>query len=809
MSAKKQTTVVQSEAPAPELSTSSVVQTAAQISKGEVPTTSQITSAVNEAQQSVRETRSEVPLSGRGQSLAQDTEELLEAAGKFVAEKNKDDKLQKLVKHAKEVGTVANLEAKKEGTVLTAGGAFSPIGTMTKEAQEVVNYFRDLGFFALRSGEFRSVLSDFIDLIQSMMRSARDKGERLTEAAKSDYNRSDTGLSSTTTEGKEVLQEAKSEVESSRIWDEDQRRMFYEKFNNLLDKAGKRPEYRRALNLFYDLIKQMRIRAEEIRVSAEKVTATSSFDKMISDAKDILAEFTGREAIDNMWRRSWDLYYSIYLDEEANRFMNDFRSFVDESLKNPESLKSDSRRDEFNRLLDRGSALLRSEKYNRNFQELLDASRICLDKIQNDSTTQNFMDKLGRWAQDFALDSQGRPDLFVIQESISELRKMVIPVLSKQLATIPIPRIEGSNDNYHYALENLTFYVNDFLPEYIQLQTKTDTIVDVQNLEAPKNELKVILNVDRFRPHFENVSFWYKRKTFPKMEDHGIADIDLSAGEGTRLKVIWKIKSESNKPFTFSLLKVKCVIDKMDIRIRDAKHDVLDKIATTLFIGQIKQSVAQAVVNNLVNSLQPLNDQMNKWFATRPVNTLMSNANERMKEQFEKGTEFLSEKPLEKTIETGRQILENIGQGISTQASMTGERVKQTYETASETFQTAKDIYQHGLSGKAEEPSIGRESQPLMGTEQRSYSGEERREQSRLSEGKSVSSPSFTRKPEEIPKVHHFPDVSAPEAKSINEVQQLEESERERRMHESKDPQLQMKIQEIQEELKSTTITPK
>jgi hypothetical protein len=48
MSAKKQTTVVQTEAPAPELSTSSVVQTATQISKGEVPSTADITSAVNE-----------------------------------------------------------------------------------------------------------------------------------------------------------------------------------------------------------------------------------------------------------------------------------------------------------------------------------------------------------------------------------------------------------------------------------------------------------------------------------------------------------------------------------------------------------------------------------------------------------------------------------------------------------------------------------------------------------------------------------------------------------------------------------------
>jgi len=810
MSAKKQTTVVQSEAPAPELSGSSLVQTATQISKGEVPTTSQITAAVNEAQRSVHETRIEVPLTGRGQVLAQDTEEVLQAAGQFVAEKNKDDKLQKLVQHAQEVGTAANLEAKKTGAVLTTGGSFSPIGTMAREAQEVVNYFRDLGFFALRSGEFRSVLSDIIDLFQSMMRSTREKAERLSDAARSDYNRSDAGLNATISEGKEVIQQAQSEIQTSRIWDEDQQRMFYERFNNLMDKAGKRPEYRRALNLFYDLINQMRIRAEEIRRSAEKVTSTSSFDKMITDAKDILAEFTGREAIDNLWQRSWDLYYSIYSDDEANRFMNDLKGFIDDSLKNPESLKSDAKREEFNRLLDRGSALLRSEKYNRNFQELFESSRLVLDKIQNDSTTQNFVDKLGTWAQHFALDSEGRPDLFVIQESISELRKMVIPVLSKQLATIPIPRVEGSNDNYHYAIENLTFYVSDFIPEYIQLQTKSDTVVDVHSLETPKNELKVILNIDRFRPHFENVSFWYKRKTFPKMEDHGIADIDLSAGEGTRIKVIWKIKAESDKPFTFSLMKVKCVIDKMDIKIRDAKHDVLDRIATTLFIGQIKQSVAQAVVNNLVNSLQPLNDQMNRWFASRPITTMMENANKQMKEQFDKGAEYLSAEPLQKAMETGRQVIENIGQGISTQASMTAERAKQTYETASETVQTAKDIYQHGLSGKSEEPSLtgketgfGRETIPLLGSEQpRLYSGEP----SRLSEGKSVSSPSFTRKPEGI---KHFPEVSAPEASTITDVQQLEESERERRMHESQDPQLQSKIHEVQEELKSVNISPK
>lgn len=74
-------------------------------------------------------------------------------------------------------------------------------------------------------------------------------------------------------------------------------------------------------------------------------------------------------------------------------------------------------------------------------------------------------------------------------------------------------------------------------------------------------------------------------------------------------------------------MKIKAVIDKMDIKIKDAKHEyasfflfpykfsVIDKIATTMFIGTIKQQVAQAIVSNLAESLQPINDQMNNWFA--------------------------------------------------------------------------------------------------------------------------------------------------------------------------------------------------
>jgi len=310
--------------------------------------------------------------------------------------------------------------------------------------------------------------------------------------------------------------------------------------------------------------------------------------------------------------------------------------------------------------LERGRDLFNNDKYSRDVNRWFDSGRHLLDRIKNDSTTNEFVSKVQKLFADFALDSQGRPDLYSLQDSLNQLRLILIPVLSKQLASMPIPKVEGSNENYDFALENVTVYVSDFIPEMVHLRTKSDTKLDVTKLEASKQELKVVLDIEKFRPRFDNVVFWYKRKHFPKLEDKGIADIDLSAGEGTKIKIIWKVKSEANKPFTFSLMKVKAVIDKMDIKIKDAKHDVLDKIATTMFIGTIKQQVAQAIVNNLVDSLQPINDQMNNWFASHPIDSMMDTANKQLKQAYEKGVARIPEHPLETAIDTGKQIYENV-----------------------------------------------------------------------------------------------------------------------------------------------------
>lgn len=102
------------------------------------------------------------------------------------------------------------------------------------------------------------------------------------------------------------------------------------------------------------------------------------------------------------------------------------------------------------------------------------------------------MRKLGA---DFAFDDQGRPDLFVIQQSLSQMKGILVPVITKQLANLPIPKIEGSNPKYDFSVDGMILHVGDLLPEFVNFQTKTDTRMNVQRLATQKNSTRVVMEM--------------------------------------------------------------------------------------------------------------------------------------------------------------------------------------------------------------------------------------------------------------------------------------------------------------------------
>jgi len=243
---------------------------------------------------------------------------------------------------------------------------------------------------------------------------------------------------------------------------------------------------------------------------------------------------------------------------------------------------------------------------------------------------------------------------------------MLFPLLRKELTSLQIPRIESSDEKYDVVVRDLNLVLGDILPEFFELKTRNLLKVDIRKLETDKTKTKILLRIKQLKPQFKNMKFYYKKKTFPKIEDYGIADVDLAAGDGTQIKVEWIVKSKRDMPFTITLTKVKCVIDKLDIHIKEAKHDIFDRLATTFFSGRIKKSIAQSIVDNIVKAIEPFNDRLNTWFSSHPIDRLAESANVQLKEAYSRGQEVIREEIAPRVQEAAESIKEKAKSAVKT-----------------------------------------------------------------------------------------------------------------------------------------------
>jgi len=246
----------------------------------------------------------------------------------------------------------------------------------------------------------------------------------------------------------------------------------------------------------------------------------------------------------------------------------------------------------------------------------------------------------------------------------------------------------------------------------------------VKRLETERFKSKITMDVKHMRPLFKNMRFYYRRKTFPKLEDYGTADVDLTAGQGVRIKIAWLLEGKGDRPLELMLAKVKCTIDKLDIHIIEAaKHEFLDKVATSLFIGQIKQNIAQAIVNNIVQMVEPFNAKMNEFLRTRPLERLSESASKQINYAYEQAKETVQQvqptlqKVGEQIKETAKQAWENpqaTTEDLKGKASQKIEEVKEKVsdlkDQASQKLEEAKDT----VKSSSVNQSFGGGVQPVV-----------------------------------------------------------------------------------------------
>jgi len=112
--------------------------------------------------------------------------------------------------------------------------------------------------------------------------------------------------------------------------------------------------------------------------------------------------------------------------------------------------------------------------------------------------------------------------------------------------------------------------------------------------------------------YMDDANIWFRRKTFPKVEDEGKLRLNVG-GSGVDIKIAIRVLTGTQD--VFQVQRVTCKLHNMKLHLSDTKHDFLYNATLKLLSPRIKSNIERAVENNVAEYLQRINKLLVKQLA--------------------------------------------------------------------------------------------------------------------------------------------------------------------------------------------------
>jgi len=598
------------------------------ISKGVPPSTQQLSEVISSTKDVVGQQLKEQPMPTYGTRVVQDVERILEDTQQLL-EKNKDDKIQKIIMKAKEAsesgeGIPASVYGKAEHRA-------QKVLRMEGEFNTTADYLGTIAIQIVQSPEFRAVLLEFINLVQSSFQlTIQQKKPPITEQLKKDVKEQQHRplshtMEETTEDIKEYVKDIAEDIQEGNIpVDKDQQHKLEKRWDELLRKVAKNRDWHRAargmLYIFDELERQFQTFQKEIEVEAKKVTkeAKEPIQEVWHESRLLLVDFVGEKPVNDFTNAVNDLFRAVRDDAPTKQYFHRLREFIHDILEHPEKLDKEDYQKKFRTFNNQARELSNRWKHKDSFNRVTDSGRQLIEAIKNEPTTQQIAFDARKLGEHLLLDENGQPSLAVTQQAIQGLSGLLLPVMSTLLKGFPLPRLEGSNETYDWSFDSLVLKSpQTLLPEHFTLFFRSRVKVDVptptsaditHRLGASKalSEAEIVLRIQGFEIFLDDIQYFFRRKEFPKLEDTGVMKLSV-AGASNFLEVVWYVG-----PSGLSVSDVRCIFDELNIRFKEATHDFILPLFTNLFRGTIKEKLEGLVEKYLGENMEVLSDQMNE-----------------------------------------------------------------------------------------------------------------------------------------------------------------------------------------------------
>jgi len=475
--------------------------------------------------------------------------------------------------------------------------SFSSEGEKTKRQLQGVTQdwdfmstWRPLFYLLIRSGDFLLFITDCLSIGNKI---ARNKAQEKIAREKSGPR---TSTSSSSSSGEEEF------GDTEKDWD-----LLYSDIQRVFLLMAREPNYHDGIDSIFTLLDQF-VKAGNI--SPEKT------QPVIKETEALVASFTGKPILER-WKS--ELKYIVNTtqnNEELRKYFSDVRSFI-KTTKSEAEVRSEVFKQRTRELTDRGRALFKKFSEVLNFKSFFATTRKLLKNFQDDKFIQALRHQAGIVRSDFTyIDSEGREQLDT--HMITNLQKVILPVIADSLKYVPIPRIGSSTQNQEYWIDNIVLSLYDILPDNLLFHIESYTNVSLKELELKESKTHLIVELDHIITEVKDIEFYFKQKSGIEISDSGRVSLQFK-GNGASLRMIFTMLQESSDSvprITEGFARFK--ISDMDIKLDKAtlNHDIMLPMLQKLFKGAIQSKIEKEIESNLSDFLKKLADNLNATLRT-------------------------------------------------------------------------------------------------------------------------------------------------------------------------------------------------
>jgi len=323
----------------------------------------------------------------------------------------------------------------------------------------------------------------------------------------------------------------------------------------------------------------------------------------LRDCKTLLERMASNRSLDGLERAIRE--FAAYLKENSGikAYFNQFKAFILKAVEDPQFFGSQEHKDELRRFVDDGRALFQKHRENPALKDITNELREFKRAFSNDPVTRKLKDNMQLIAQDFFTDENGKLSPNV--DTLTQFRKIVLPLIGDQLNNLPLPSVEQADDKMAYGVEGVVLRGKKLLPDRIDVDIKASVHLTT---DVPTSTT-MALNIRDIGVEVDRAKFWFERFTFPKLSDQGNVELII---EG--LNLMFEI---SNAPLDsqhmFKVTKSpECRIHSLTFSITDAKHETAYKILHPILQSVMKSQIQKAIEDNFGNFLNMLDRQLVK-----------------------------------------------------------------------------------------------------------------------------------------------------------------------------------------------------